>query len=203
MPGNIQIKRPKLELYNFDCEHTTHVVGKKGIRVTECPVTLQSAGGKVTRPVCNTPRLRLTEQASKTVRCTGTTVRPSAPYVLAEPQVKMRESADPYAHVWWPQTVLPLKRNPLIWNEYSLVRWHRSGGRPEPLACSHQIVLTPPWGPGASTAVVFTNLIFWEVMLLVVLDVSVTTSFLLWGHSNTRPPWSVGNFSVTSVSRTT
>ena len=48
MPGNIQIERPRLELHNFVREHTTHVVGKKGIRVTESktlvPVTLQSAG---------------------------------------------------------------------------------------------------------------------------------------------------------------
>jgi len=51
-----------------------------------------------------------TEQASKTVRCTGTTVRPPATYVLTEPQVEMRKSADPYAYVWWPRTFLPLKK---------------------------------------------------------------------------------------------
>lgn len=53
----------------------------------------------MTRPVCSKPRLRLTEQASKTVRCTSTTVRPSATYVLTDPQVEMRKSADTYARV--------------------------------------------------------------------------------------------------------
>jgi hypothetical protein len=129
--GNIQINRPWLGLYNHVCEHRT---------VTDCktlvPVPLQSAGWKVTRPVCNKLTLRLPMQASsKTVRCTGGT-------------------ADPYAHVWRPQNFLLLQKhsdiNIILPNTLtSLRRASRT------LTCSLQTVCTLT--PGVSIAVVFTG----------------------------------------------